>query len=112
MDSMTFDSTASTYANDVNEVDYMKEGGTRSLLDVSLSSFGYTFVFIFLLFENPLETLIPSLTYFDEFLFFFLVCAALLKMRFDPVIAASEEFKIVLCALGIVVTGLIGRAHV
>ena len=44
MDSMTFDSTASTYANDVNEVDYMKEGGTRSLLDVSLSSFGYTFV--------------------------------------------------------------------
>lgn len=109
MDSMTFDSTASTYANDVNEVDYMKEGGTRSLLDVSLSSFGYTFVFIFLLFENPLETLIPSLTYFDEFLFFFLVCAALLKMRFDPVIAASEEFKIVLCALGIVVTGLIGN---
>lgn len=109
MDSVTFDSIANTYVNDVDEVNYMKEEHTRSLIDISLLSFGYAFVFIFLLFENPLETLIPSLTYFDEFLFFFLICTALLKMKFDPTIVASEELRIVLACALIILTGLIGN---
>lgn len=109
MDSVTFDSMANTYANEVDEVNYMKEEHTRSLLDISLLSFGYTFIFIFLLFENPLETLIPSLTYFDEFLFFFLICTALLKMKLNPTIVASEELRIVLACALIILTGLIGN---
>lgn len=78
-------------------------------LDCKLSTVLAVTLFVFLLVENPLETVVPGVGYHDELLFFAMAALAVFKARSSAIAMSPHARRIVLCAMAMIPIGLVGN---
>lgn len=82
--------------------------GTKRLLDVKLSSIGVAALFLFMLFENPLEGLIPALGYSDELLFAATALLAAARLAKGHSESGRGALAVMILLLAVLVVGFTG----
>lgn len=82
---------------------------TLHILNTKVSTVVAIFVYVFLLFENPLESVIPGLGYFDEFLFLFMVVISAINCREMTLYLGKECLTVIVLSFFIVLLGLFGN---
>ena len=80
----------------------------RSIFNAKLSSIGIAMLFLFLLFENPLEGYMPLLGYHDEFLFAVTALLAVLKLAKSRTTPNSRALVTMILLLAVLSVGLLG----
>lgn len=102
------------FTDDSRQYNYRlsSNGQSGRIFDFSrtkVSTFGCIFLFLFLLIENPLESFIPGLGYFDELIF--LVMAGVCFFNGDQLVSClgKESISIIILSLLMVIFGLIGN---
>lgn len=79
------------------------------LLSTPLSAIGCVLLFLFMLFENPLEAMVPGLNYFDEAIFLFSCLRAIVSLAHHRISLKTRGSKVVILSLVIAFLGLMGN---
>lgn len=80
-----------------------------TVLNTKLSTIAGVLLFVFFLIENPLESFLPTLSYFDEVLCILVCAVALISFDHGSLGVHTPNFKIIVLTIGVSILGFLGN---